>query len=129
MVVSRMVGNGLGRAHDEPPMLHAFSADKTVCKLLHILRGPTKYDHFEAILVVEVGMQGRNNYFMVFVLEIGELLRQKAGVMVVNQGDRAHDERVCGDHYRADEPVANQIAKGFRAVLVALVGDEGIKAA
>jgi hypothetical protein len=129
MVVSGVVGNGLGRAHDEPPMLHPFCADKPVRKLLHILRGPTKYDHFETTLVVEVCMQGGNDYFMILVLEIGELLRQKAGMMVVNKRDRAHDKRVCGDHHRADEPVANQIAKGFRAVLVALVRDEGIKAA
>lgn len=129
MVVSGMGGNGLGRAHDKPPMLHAFCADKTVGQLLYILRGPAKYDDFEATLVVEVGMQSRNNYFVVLVLEIGELLRQKAGVMVVDKGDRAHDERVCGDHYRAYEAITNQIAKGFRAVVVALVGDEGIKAA
>lgn len=129
MVVSGMVGNGLGRTHDKPPMLHAFCADKAVGQLLYILRGPAKYDDFEATLVVEVGMQGRNDYFVVLVLEIGEFLRQKASVMFIDKGDRAHDERVCGDHYRAHQAITNQIAKGFRAVLVALVRDEGIKAA
>jgi hypothetical protein len=68
MVVSGVVRNGLGRAHDEPPMSHGFGADKTVCKLLYILRGPAKYDHFEATLVVEVRMQDGNNYFVILVL-------------------------------------------------------------
>jgi hypothetical protein len=105
--------HGLWRTHDEPSMLHAFCADQPVRQLLDISRRTAKYDYLQAALVVEVRVQGGNDYFVTFVLEVGKLLRQQASVMVVNERDRSHDQRICGDYYRANEAVTNQIAKGF----------------
>jgi len=78
-------------------------------------------------------MQGGVDDCVMLVLEIGELLRRQASVMIVDEdededeGDRAHHKRIAGDNDRADKPIANQIAKRLRAVLIALVGYERIK--
>ncbi len=94
-------------------MLHAFCADQPVRELLDISRRTAKYDYLQAALVVEVRVQGGNDYFVTLVLEVGKLLRQQASVMVVNERDRPDDQSICGDYYRANEAVTNQIAKGF----------------
>jgi hypothetical protein len=77
--------------------------------------------------MIEVRMQGGDDDCVMLVLEIGELLRQQASVMIVDEGDRAHHKRIAGDNDRADKPIADQIAKRLRAVLIALVGYERIK--
>jgi len=108
-------------------MLHALCTDELVRQLLDILRLSAKYDYLQATLVVEMRMQGGNDDCVILVLEIGELLRQQPGVMIVDEGDRAHDKRLCSDNDRGNEPVPNQVAKRLRAVLVTLVRNERIK--
>ncbi len=44
--------------------------------------------------MVEMRMQGGNDDCVIRVLEIGKLLRQQACVMIVDEGDRADDQRI-----------------------------------
>ena len=74
-------------------------------------------------------MQGRDDDVMVLVLEVGQLLGQEACVMVVNEGDRSHHEGVGSNHGGANQAFANEIAKGFGAVLVTLACNEAVEAA
>ncbi len=110
-------------------MLHAFRADEPVRQLLHSSRLATKYDHFQATFMVEMGVQRGNDYFVMLVLKIGELLGQQTNVMIIDECNRAHDKCICSNDHGADEPVTNQITKRFGAVLIALVSNERIKAA
>jgi hypothetical protein len=52
-------------------------------------------------------MQGGNHNVVRFVLEVGELFRQWTSVMIVDEGDRADDQCIRRDHYRAHESVTN----------------------
>ena len=79
-------------------MLHPFRADKPIRQLLDISRLPAEYHYFEAILMIEMGVQRRNDDVVAFVLEIRKLFRQQTSVMIVNQGDGAHDEGVGTDN-------------------------------
>jgi len=108
-------------------MLHPFCADEPVCQFLDIPRLAAKYYYFQAILVVEMRMQGGNDDCVILVLKIGKLLRQQACVMIVDECDRADDKRIGRDYCRAHKPVTNQIAKCLRAVIVAFVRYERIK--
>ena len=108
-------------------MLHALRTDEPVCQFLDIPRLAAKYYYFQAILVVEMRMQGGNDDCVILVLKIGKLLRQQASVMIVDEGDRADDQRIGRDYCRAHEPVTNQIAKCLRAVIVTFVRYERIK--
>src|ERR1700678_30013 len=99
--------DGLGGTHDEPSMLNALGADEAVGQLLDIFRLTAEYDDFEAILVVEMGMQSGNHNGVTVVLKIGKLLRQQPSVMIIDEGHRTHHQRVTGDHHGTNESVAN----------------------
>lgn len=73
-------------------------------------------------------MKGGDDQVMMLMLEVGEFLGQEAGVMVVDQGDGTDYESVGGDDGGADQPVANEVAEGFGAVLVTLVRDKVVEA-
>jgi len=105
-------------------MLHSFCADKAVGELLNVFRLAAKYDHLQAVLMIEVGMQGGNDDRVGLVLEIGEFFRQQASVVIVDEGDGANHKRIGGDDYRAHKPVANQITERLGAILIAFRGDE-----
>jgi len=108
-------------------MLHAFRTDEPVRQLLDLSRLAAEYDDFQAILMVKMRVQSGNDDGVRLVLEIGELFRQQTSVMVVNERDGADDESIRGNNDRPDKPVANQVAKRFRAVIVALICDERIE--
>jgi len=121
-------GNCLRRTHYQPAMLHALCTDQAVSQLLDIPRLAAKYNHLQTVLMIKMRMQGGNDNRVRLMLEIGKLFRQQTGVMVVNESDSANDRGIAGNNDGADEPVTNQIAKGFGAVLVAMVCYERIKA-
>ena len=74
-------------------------------------------------------MKRRDDDVMMLMLKVREFLRQEAGVMVVDKSDSAHHESIGRDHSGADQAIANEIAKSFGAVLVALLCDETVEAA
>jgi len=69
------VRHGLGRTHNEAPMLHALGADEPIGQLLHLSRFAAKDNHFQATLMVEMCVQRGNDDLVIVVLEIGQLLR------------------------------------------------------
>ena len=108
-------------------MSDTFRTDEAVREFLYIPRFAPKRDDFKAEVVVQVHVQGGNDKGMALVLQIGQFLRQKPSVMVIDQGERAYHRRVGSDDCEAHQPVTDQIAKGLGPVLVALVPDERIK--
>ena len=94
-----MVGDGLWRAHNKAAMLNAFCTDQAVRQLLDVFRLATKHDHFQAILVVEVGVESRNDDCVTLVLKIGKLFREQPSVMIVDEGYRANDKRISSDNH------------------------------
>ena len=108
-----MVGGGFWGTHYQPAVLHSFGADQAVGQTLYVFRFPPKYHYFETAIVIQVSMKRRNDHVMMLMLKIGELLRQQAGVVVVDQSYGAHHKGVGSNYRRAHQPVANQIAKSF----------------
>ena len=47
--------------------------------------------HFEARVVIQMGVAGGDDEFVAGMLDFGEFFRDAVGVMIVDQGDRAHD--------------------------------------
>ena len=74
--------------------------------------------HFKAGVVIEMRMRGRNHQAVVLVLRFSELLGDAVGGVVVDERDGADDDRVGGGGLLADQPVADQVAKGFGTVRV-----------
>ena len=53
------------------------------------LVGPAVHDDdFEAVVVIEVNVQGRADFFAQIMLQLGQALAQVADVVIVNEGQR-----------------------------------------
>ncbi len=65
-------------------------------------------------------MKRGDDHVMMLMLKVGEFLGQEAGVMVVDESDRADHKGVGSDHGGAHQAVANEVAESFGAVLVTL---------
>src|SRR5579863_3713432 len=83
---------------------------------------------FQARVMVEVCVAGRDDKFVVRVLDFSQLLGNAVGMMVVDEGDRTHDRRVWTCCAFCNQPIADQITESLRPVSVAQSGNEIVKA-
>src|ERR1022692_4808461 len=74
-------GNG------EAAVLDSLGADQDIRHFPDFHRLTPHHQHFQAMVVVQVDMQGGEDGVMVVVLDIGQLLVEQAHVMVIDQGD------------------------------------------
>src|SRR6478672_6797316 len=65
---------------------------------------------------------------MVVVLQFRQLVRQKPGVMIIDQGDTADYESIRIFYGCGNQTIAYQVTEGFGTIGVALAGDEAVKA-
>ena len=90
-------------------MLNALGADQPVGQLLYFFGFPAKDDNLETAFMIQVGMQRGDDHVMMLVLEVCKFFGQKAGVVVVDEGNGAHHKGVGSDHCRADQTIANLV--------------------
>lgn len=109
-------------------MPNSLGTDQSVGKLLNVPRLTAQEYHFKAGIVVEMGVQGRDNDFVVFVLKISELLGKKPSVVVIDQRNCPDDRSFRGHHRSSNKSVPDQVTKSLRPVFVALFRDEPVKA-
>jgi hypothetical protein len=65
------VGNDFRRTHHQPAMLDTLRADQPVGQRLHVFRFAAEQDHFQAVIVVKVSVQGRDHNVVILMLKIG----------------------------------------------------------
>jgi hypothetical protein len=70
---------------------------------------------------------GRDHQFMLGVLQLGQLLGDAGGVVVVDEGDGSHNSSVRGSSMYSHQLVADEVAKGFGAVGVTTLLNQAIK--
>ena len=73
------------------PVLNTFCTDERIGRLAHILGFSPQNDHFQAMMVIQVNMQCRNDALVVLMLEFGQFFAQHAHVVVV-------DDRNCSNY-------------------------------
>ena len=121
MYLGRQVFAGGGDG--EFAVLHAFGGDEFVGDLLYQGGMTADDEDLQAIVVVEVDVQGGNNHRVVVVLDIGEGGLDVLFVVVVKEGDGAGDFLVTEILAVLDEAGADEVGDGKRAVTIAfLVG-------
>jgi len=99
----------------------AFSGDEFVGDPLHEDRLPADDKDLEAIVVIKVDVEGRDNDFVMVVLDIGEGRLNVLLVVVVKEGDRAGDFMVAKILTVLNQAGADHIGHRERAVIVALL--------
>ncbi|HXX99354.1 MAG TPA: hypothetical protein VEI54_00445 [Candidatus Limnocylindrales bacterium] len=108
-------------------MTNPLCADKFVGQLLNIARLAPKEHNFKARIVIEMGMQRRDDNFMMFVLQVGQFFGEKPRVMVIDQSHGCHDWSSRGHDCSPHKPVPDQVAEGLGSVVVAFSRDEIVK--
>lgn len=119
---------GLCNGHDEPTVLNTFQANQAASECLDPSRFAMDDEDLQAGIMIEVRMAGRDHQFVVCVLKCGQLLANAVGVMVVDERDGANYRRIGIRRPFGDEPIADEIAEGLRAVRITESGDEIIEA-
>jgi hypothetical protein len=102
-------------------VLYAFGRDKFVSDLLNQPRFAAHDQNLQAIVVIEMDMEGGNNDLVVIVLDVGQCGLDVLFVVVVNQSDRARNFFVAEFLAVLDEPVANHVGNGLRTIIVAFL--------
>jgi hypothetical protein len=102
-------------------MLNAFGGDEFVGNLLHDGGLATDDKDLQAVVVVEVDVEGGNDQLVVVVLNVGERGLDVLFMMVVNEGDGAGNFLSTKVLAVFNEAGANHVGDGQGAVVVALL--------
>ncbi len=109
-------------------MPNSFCANEFVGKLLNIARPTAQEHYFKARIMIQMGMERRDDDFVMFMLKVSQFFREKTSVMVIDQRHGSHDWSLRRDDRRPHKTVPNQVPERFRSVVVAFFSDELIKA-
>ena len=109
-----------GRCNGKLPVLHAMGRNKFVGDFLDQTRLAAHNQHLQAIVVVEMDMDSGDDDFVMVVLDVRQCGLNMLPVVVVNESNRAGDFLVAKPLPMLDEPIANHVGNGQRAVLVTL---------
>ena len=80
-----------GNRHDQTPMLDSFQRDQLAGELLHRRRTAMHNQHLQAGVVIQMRVAGGDNQFVMLMLQLGQLLAHAVRIVVIDQGDGAHD--------------------------------------
>ena len=100
-------------------MLHAFGGNEFVGTLADGVGLAAHDQNFEAVVVVEMNMNGREDYVVVVVLDVRQCLLDVHFVVVIDERDSAGDVFIAEFLAMLDELVADHVGNGQRAVVVA----------
>jgi hypothetical protein len=77
--------------------------------------------------MIEMSMAGRDYQVMAGVLDFGQLFRDTVGVVVVDQGDGADNDRIRCSGSLDHQSIADEVAKCFGSVGIATTGNRAIE--
>ena len=72
-------------------MPDSLCTDELVRQVLDIARLAAQDHHFQARIVIKMGMERRDDHFVMLMLQIGELFGKESSVMIVDQSHCSHD--------------------------------------
>ena len=116
-----------GHRHHQAAVLDTLESNQQVCKVFHTRGFAMNDQYFKTGIVVEMRVSGGDNEVVVRVLRFSELFGDAGGMVVIDQRNGANDGGIGRGGLLADQPVANQIAKGFGAVRIAALRNGAVK--
>jgi len=128
-LAARSVRVGVGRecGQGEAALEDAFGGDEAVGDGLDFLARATQDDDFEAVVVVEVDVEGGDDGVVVLVLGLSQFFGEKPDMVVVDHGQRADDGLGGGFDLRLIQFGPDEVADSLAAVGIAALGDEIVK--
>ena len=105
-------------------MLDAPQGDEAIDQGLYPGGGSANHDDLQAVIVIQVDVGCAEDQVVVFMLQIGQMILQFMLLMRIGQGDHANHIALRTTPLFVHQVFADQVAHGFRTVLVAMPGDE-----
>jgi hypothetical protein len=115
VVVMLEGGYGVDARGYELAVKNSLRADEAVCQPAHLSELPSEDDDLQAVAVVDMDVHRRDDLLGVVVLQRGQAVAQRPGVMVVHDGHGAHGHDVIVE-LGVDEMVADQITQRFGTI-------------
>jgi len=108
-------------------VLYALGADQLIRDRLDCARFALDNDDFQAIIVIQMNMQGGENLLVMIVLQVRQFLIQHPDMMIVNHGDRTHYLAIRRFPRFLDQFITDHVAKGFGAIGITSGGNQFIE--
>jgi hypothetical protein len=87
------------------------------------------YDQdLKAGIVIKMRVACRDDKFVMRVLQFRQLFRYAEGVMIIDQSDRAHRDRIGLRGLLSDQAFADQVSKGLGSIGIPALGQGPVKA-
>src|ERR1039457_1535282 len=128
---TRFIQGGLemlsGGGQDQLAMLDPLDADQLIGNLFYHQDGSANNQHLQAVVGIQVNMQGRYDLIMMGMLVVSQLVGEVPNVMIIDQSHRADRFLILGTALLLDQRRPDKIANRFRAVHIALLLNQLIK--
>lgn len=111
---------------DKPAVLDAAKAKNLICQMTKFLASPLHNDHLQAVMMIKVHVRRCEDAATSVMLGLDQFFRQVRPVMVVHDRQSPHDDLVRV-RFLTDQMVTDEVADGFRAVLVVSFGNGHIE--
>jgi hypothetical protein len=76
--------NRIGRTHNQLPVPDSLCADEFVGQLLNIAGSAAQEHYFKTRIVIQMGMERRDDDLVMFMLKISKFFGEKAGVVIID---------------------------------------------
>ena len=108
-------------------VLNPFGGNQLAGNFVHFVAAPADDDDLQAIVLIQMNVQAGINGHVSLMLHFCQEIAQVVYPMVIDESDDPDDFRICQSYLLLNEVIANQIADGFRAILIALTADASIE--
>lgn len=115
------------RGHDQLSVLDPLGRKDAIGRSLDRCRGPAQHDDFEAVVVIEVHVQCRDDLLSKLVLHRSELFGEFANVVVVHERKRRCSKTATGN-VRRGELGTNEVSQRLGSRCVSATSDVFIEA-
>jgi hypothetical protein len=106
---------------------NAFSADQQIGQFADTVAGASQHHHFETRVMIQMRMRRGNHDIVVTMLDIHQLDREHAEMVIVDERHRADHRGIRLFDGCTDQLLSNEITERLRSVRLALLLDEAVK--
>jgi hypothetical protein len=117
----------LGGSRHQLAVLNPLGRNQLASDLVHFVAAPPDDNDLQTIVFVQVNVQAGIHGYMSLMLHVRQEIAQVVHPMVIDESNDPYDFGICQSYLLLNEVVANKIADGFRAILVALTPDASIE--
>jgi len=111
----------------ELAVLDPLSRNQLAGNLVHFVAAPPDDDDLQTIVFVQMNVQAGIHGHMSLMLHVRQEIAQVVHPMVIDQSNDPYDFGISLPYLLLNEVITNQIADGFRAILIALTADTSIE--